>query len=233
MGNDGWVPLWRKSIKNKVRRHDPSAWRLFETLLLIVDHKTGKWDGGRYQLSDLDGSLKPATSYKALLRLQTAKMVTLSSNNKYTTISICNWERYSGFGNTSSNNKVTTRSHSNNNKQLTSTYSNSEQPHQTFFKQKTNKAIQGKYSLQVTNILQLFTDSTGGSFGNALHADAVEELIKLHGYDGVMEMANFGLSLPPKKFQVEINKPVDLGDHWQKLLEIRKGRKDSDELFKY
>jgi hypothetical protein len=92
-----------------MRRYDPTAWRLFETLMLLVDKESGVWQGGRHQLSSADGYLKDSAIYKALLRLKKAKMVTLSSNSRFTTIRICNWSDYQVVGNSSGNNKVTTK----------------------------------------------------------------------------------------------------------------------------
>lgn len=105
----GWVKLHRKALNSDIRRTDPTAWRLFETLLLIVNKSTGSWSGGRHQLAMADGVIKPTTIFKALKRLEKAKMVTLVSNNRYSTIYICNWKEYQSVGNSSSNNKVTTK----------------------------------------------------------------------------------------------------------------------------
>lgn len=107
---NGWIKLHRQLMKNKIFRHDITAWHIFEVLMLSVDKKTAEWSGGRYVLADLCG-LKPTTTYQALKRLEKAKMVTLSSNNKYTSIRICNWKKYQGNGDTSNDIKVTSNGH--------------------------------------------------------------------------------------------------------------------------
>lgn len=109
MNDTTWVKLYRKSLANEVRRRDPTAWRLFETLLLLVDSQTGKWSGGRYQLVDADGYLNSSTIYKALKRLQKRGMILQSSNTRYTEISICKFSNYALNGNTSGKNEVKTR----------------------------------------------------------------------------------------------------------------------------
>lgn len=110
VGNGYWVKLYVKTISNPIWQHDDTAWKMFE-LLLMLAYPTGVWSGGRFQLAELS-KLADTTLYKALKRLKNAEMVTLVSNNKYTTISICNWEKYQGYSNTKdeqqSNNKVTT-----------------------------------------------------------------------------------------------------------------------------
>ena len=119
--NSGWVKLHRQILTNEVFRHDRTAWHIFEVLLVICDGKTGKWSGGRFQLADLCNE-KPVTTYKALKRLEKAKMVTLSSNTKYSEIRICKWADFQKDGNTKreqrSNNAVTTQEHSNKNKEI-------------------------------------------------------------------------------------------------------------------
>lgn len=105
---NGWIKFHKKTIENEMWRNDRTAWHIFEGLLMIVKTETGSWSGGRLQMSQLFG-IKDTTIYKALLRLQKANMVTLSSNNKFSTIHICNWKKYQAVSNNASNNKVTTK----------------------------------------------------------------------------------------------------------------------------
>lgn len=119
--DEGWIKLHRKVLRNKIFRHDPNAWHVFECLLLIVNRNDGTWSGGRFQLAEL-AELKAGTTYKALKRLENAKMVTLVSNNRFTIISISKWSGYQQDGNTLAeqrgNNAVTTGEHYNKNKEL-------------------------------------------------------------------------------------------------------------------
>lgn len=108
MDDDSWVKLYRKSLSNDIRRHDPTAWRLFETLLLLVDSRTGRWSGGIYQLTEADGYLKSNTIYKALNRLVENGMITKKSNTRYSEIHICKFAEYHKTGKTSSKNEVKT-----------------------------------------------------------------------------------------------------------------------------
>lgn len=107
----GWIKLYRKTLNNEVFKYDHTAFHLFVTLLLLVNKDTGKWTGGRFQLTEAC-VMNPSTLYKALKRLESSRLVTLSSNNRFTTVSICKWSQYQGNGNTKgeqqSNNKVTT-----------------------------------------------------------------------------------------------------------------------------
>ena len=73
---------------------DPLAWTLFCYILLSVNRETGKLIAGRFYLAKELG-VKPNTVYKALLRLaKKYKVVTLSSNNRFTEIRVLNWAKY-------------------------------------------------------------------------------------------------------------------------------------------
>lgn len=108
---NGWVKLYRQVANNKIFNHDLTAWHVFEILLIFC--KDGVWEGGRFQLSECC-NLKDGTTYKAIKRLEKAKMVTLSSNNKFTKVEINNWHKFQDTVTLSGNNKVTTKSQQSN-----------------------------------------------------------------------------------------------------------------------
>lgn len=110
----GWIKLHRSVLDNDIYKFDPTAWRIFQHLLLNVDSKKGSCTYGRKQLSLQMGN-NENTTYKALQRLKSAKMVTLTSNNRFTVINICKWSKYQGNGNSPSNNQVTTGEQPSNN----------------------------------------------------------------------------------------------------------------------
>lgn len=93
--DSGWIKLWRKTIENPIFLRDRTAWFIFEWLLLSCNHKTGERTCGRYQLSEVL-EIKPITIYKALKRLEKAKMIILvtSQGQAFTTVKIANWNEY-------------------------------------------------------------------------------------------------------------------------------------------
>lgn len=115
---NGWIKLHRKVLQNKFYVSDPLAFRVFLHLLLTAD-KNGKGSFGRIQLAQQIGC-KDSAIYKAIRRLNAAKMVTQKSNNRFTEYSICKWSEYQGSSNsesnTKSNSEVTTKSQPSNNK---------------------------------------------------------------------------------------------------------------------
>ncbi len=109
--NNGWIKLYRKSKDNPLTR-DFIAWGIFTWIMLTVDRERGEMKIGRFWASEYF-NLNPSTFYKALKRLEKKyKVVTLISNNKYTTIRLLNWAKYQSNEEVvtqSSNNKVTTK----------------------------------------------------------------------------------------------------------------------------
>ncbi len=116
--NEGWIKLHRKLKDNDIFC-DPIAFTLFNWLLLSVNKETGEYKAGRYQLSEIL-KINSNTLYKALKRLEKKyKMVTLTSNNKYTKITLLNWSKYQDRNEIvtqDSNNKVTPGEQQSNNK---------------------------------------------------------------------------------------------------------------------
>jgi len=158
MMNSSWIKLYRKLLNNKELLRDHTGLAVFIWLLLRADYKTGKVETGRFVASQ-DLGMNPNTFYKALTRLRNRKMVTQSSNNRFTTISITNWHQFQGTGNSGGNNKVTTGQQQSNtikevkklrNKELeTVEYLQSESCYQSLYKTFPNideRAIQKKCS---------------------------------------------------------------------------------------
>lgn len=91
--NNGWLKLHRKLQESPIWQ-DPNAWRVFEWLLMNVDYQTGVGTFGRNQIAQGTG-LKPNTAYKVTTRLhEKYQVLSLQSNNKFTTISVLNWAKY-------------------------------------------------------------------------------------------------------------------------------------------
>lgn len=113
--NDGWIKLYRKTVDNEIFIHDPTAWHIFEYLILVADRKTGNRDIGRLQLSNIL-RIKSTTVYQALKRLKKCKMIDIKSNNKYSRIHICNFNNYQNGVDTSNDNRMTTNRQQDDNK---------------------------------------------------------------------------------------------------------------------
>jgi predicted transcriptional regulator len=176
---NGWVKLHRQVIDNDIFRHDPTAWHVFEILLLSADSKTGKWSGGMFQLADLCG-LNRNTLYKAILRLEETGMVNRSVNSRYTVYNISKWSEYQGNGKQSGKQPV-----------------NSQQTASNTLTRSKNKELEilSKDNIAYGNpdINELFSywqERTGIPISSQVKANrnACSNLSKKHGLEGVKKL---------------------------------------------
>lgn len=172
---NGWVKLHRQILDNEFLQNDVTSYIVFTKLLLYVDKKTGSRTSGRYVLESLTG-LKGSTIYKSLKRLEKAGMVTQVSNNKYTTISICNWSHYQGAGNSSGKNEVKTREKQGNTKQ------------EVRIENIVSKDTMAK--AEINEMFDYWLEVTGLPITARIKQNryACNNLIKKHGVDGVKRL---------------------------------------------
>lgn len=114
-GMGGWIKLWRKSVESAAWQ-DADLWRLWSLCLLSANHR-GAWvkvDGlaaavrvepgqfitGRFELyrrlfpKHRRSNPDPKTVWNWLHVLQDMQNLTLKSSNKFTVVTITNWESY-------------------------------------------------------------------------------------------------------------------------------------------
>lgn len=102
----GYVKLWRKIVDSGIINH-PELLQTFIWILVNAAHEPKKVMGvelqpgqlvlGRYVLSAAL-RIKPDAAYKRLKTLSNKKwsMCSLQSSDRYTVVSVCNWESYQG-----------------------------------------------------------------------------------------------------------------------------------------
>lgn len=90
-----YIKLYRSLVDHDTLQNDNTAYILFTKLLLRVDWKTGTIRTGRHKLAAMT-NIPASTCWDALHRLQTDNIVTLRPTGKYTDIEICNWQKYQG-----------------------------------------------------------------------------------------------------------------------------------------
>lgn len=107
MDNQGWIKLYRKIGDHDIIR-DAYGLQIFIWLLIHVDRTTGQYTSGRFVMSEAL-KIKPRTLHKVVTeRLQNRyHLVTLLSDNKKTTFSICKWKSYQESSDIKSDTKVT------------------------------------------------------------------------------------------------------------------------------
>lgn len=94
-----FIKFWESTIENEIWQNDPVAWRIFEYLLVMAyrGKPQGTMRTTRYKIENIV-NVNNSTAYRALARLEKAKMVTTSRTSKFTTVRICNWHKYQGSG---------------------------------------------------------------------------------------------------------------------------------------
>ena len=100
---NGWIKLHRKILESEVASYDGQTFAAFVTLLLRVNFRQGWFQGmpvlpgqmitSREKLAAMWGvSVQRARTI--LHRLELADAITVKSTNRFTLVSVCNWETY-------------------------------------------------------------------------------------------------------------------------------------------
>jgi len=104
--SQGWIKLHRKLLDNAISPKPDYAW-LWVALLLLANHKDNEfiWNNkkiiikkgqlltGRFELSKKTG-ISESKVYRILKYLEIEQQIEQQTNNKYTIITIHNWEQY-------------------------------------------------------------------------------------------------------------------------------------------
>lgn len=189
--DQGWLKFHRKMLDNVFLMQDNTAYIVFTKLLMLANSRTGTYTTGRFQLSE-HTNIKPGTLYKALLRLEDNRLVTLKSNNRFTDIHICNWSKYQSAGNTFSNNTVTTGEQQSNN-----TVTLNKNKKEEVRSNSKELATPRTYGNPEINEMFVYWEQVIGYkiLANVrANRNACSNLVKKHGVDGVRRLVD-GVSL--------------------------------------
>lgn len=115
--NNGYIRLHRKILESGIYKTE-KLFKLAVTLLLLANHKDGKWNGieiprgslvtGRKALSKIT-FMNESGIYKNLKKLENMRFCNIKSNNEFSVISILKYDQYQSNSNNQSNNEVTTK----------------------------------------------------------------------------------------------------------------------------
>lgn len=214
MNDTTWVKLHRKSLYNEIRRHDPTAWRLFETLLLLVDRTTGTWAGGIYQLTEADGYLNSSTIYKALIRLENNEMIVKKSNTRYSEIHICNFVEYHQTGNTSSPNQIQTKSKPSN---TLTRIKNKELRNNSTAKNGVKK--NDEFDSTYLQLNEFWSEKLGRKLSdNKTSRDALKKILKNHTPEQVQYAINGAVYFQGKQYKPQVLSFSSMYEKWDSLL---------------
>jgi hypothetical protein len=105
---NGWIKLHRIALDHGWLR-DPKLWTVWSYCLLRASHKEHKQIVGRQEIMLMPGQfifgrfeaarelrMKPSTLYDILTRVKEAGSIDIKSGNKFSVITVVNWEFYQG-----------------------------------------------------------------------------------------------------------------------------------------
>lgn len=224
---NGWVLLHKKIWSSEVTS-SPYSLSVWIWLLTHAD-ESGVVTCGRNQIAK-ETHIKPET-VRYWLSNFSKKFYTISTiktTNQFSQYQICKWEEYQRKTTKPSTSKLPL-------------IKNKEIPiiekieHKTYFKQPKSRAKGKKGSghiiAQAKEVAVIFQEARGGHYTNTLHLEATVGLLENHGFDRVVEIAEYGLSLPKSNFNPWIDKPIDLADHWARLIELKEGKENVRSAF--
>lgn len=129
---EGWIKLHRKILQWEWYK-TPNMYHLFSHLLLNANHNDGKWQGVAVKRGEVITGLKSLSANTGIStrslrtcieRLKSTGEVTAKTTNKYSIITICNYEDYQFIENINDkqsdsqpDNQTTIKRQSNDNKQ--------------------------------------------------------------------------------------------------------------------
>ena len=123
--HNGFIALHRKLLQNPIF-DNPNLLKMWLWCLLkathtehkqligleVIELKKGQFITGRFSGAN-ELKVNESTWYKHIKLLEQLEMITLKSNNKYTVVSVVNWELYQ-VDKKENNNKITTKEQQNN-----------------------------------------------------------------------------------------------------------------------
>ena len=206
--NGGWIKLHRQTLNNEVFRHDPTAWRVFEVLLLLADKKNAEWSGGLFQLVGYTGIKKDAL-YKAVKRLEQSEMITRRVNTKYTVYRICKWSDFQG----------------NETGSVNAEYTESKTPVKREYTQSktlTRKRIENKNKEEssVFDELNTFWSEAGGRrlSDNKTARSSLNKLLKEHSVDEIKFAIKGAVYFQGMKYKPQVMSFASLYEKWDNLV---------------
>lgn len=150
-------------------------------------------------------------------------IIAIKSTNKFSIVTILNWQKYQRpYAIKTDNHTTTTRQPLATNKEKEYKKEIPIERKEEFKSNFKQQPIKGKIGQamkgQVSKIIKLFEDNRAGTYNNTLHTEPIAQLIQKHGFDLVYEKAEEALALPKSDFNPWFDKPIDLADHFDWLV---------------
>ena len=189
-----WIKIYRSLLEWEWYNNSKMV-HLFIHLLLKANHRPGKWQGmeikrgqlvtGRKKISTETG-ISEQSVRTCLKRLESTNEITIKSTNKFSIITICNYEHYQqrNIGNNQPTNQQLTNNQPTTNQQLTTNKNIKNIKNE---KNKRSPSNSVEFSAEVINLAKKFRNTlperlwpTNGQKERWL--DVIDKCIRLDGY---------------------------------------------------
>lgn len=196
----GYVKLYRSIDENELLANDNTCYVVFGKLLTHADRYTGTYRTGRFKLAALC-NMKPTTVYAALKRLESSTMIRQVSDNRMTTVHICNWQKYQQPNDTT----VTSHRRANDTKQ----------------EREREREIDTKVSIHEKDVSEAFSswsELTGKTMrAEKSNARSIKRLIKENGIESVLRAIQGAVYYQSKEYRPKIFSFNTLEKKWTEL----------------
>ena len=221
--DNGWIKLHRK-IKWWEWYKDNNTKSLFFHLLVEANHNPQKWRGhlidngqavvGRKQLSK-DLGISEQSIRTSIKRLKSTSEITIKSTNKFSIITIVNWEQYQGKPQKSTSKPTSTLTINQpaTNQQLTTNKNN-----------KNNKNVKkliiaGKPANRINQLMNLFYKINPTiNWGNKTQRKALDDIVKKLGFEKSERTIKYALKVQGELYAPTITTPLQLKNKLGDLL---------------
>lgn len=228
MNNQGWIKLHRK-LSEKCWSNKPNFITLWIHLLLNANHKSkefiwnnkiiiikpGQFITGRDKLAKITG-INRSTIDRILTSFEREHQIEQQKTNKFRLITIVNWEEYQ-------------QNEPQNEQQVSNKRATSEHKQEyNNDNNDNNNNIYSELSSQINDIFKIFYDTINRNinFGNKTQRKAVEDMIRLQGFEKVKKVAEFACKAHGQKYAPIITTPSQLKDKWSALEAWAKNKKE-------
>ncbi len=204
----GYIKLYRAIDDNELLANDNTCYIVFNRLLTHADRFTGAYKTGRFKLAALC-NLKPTTLYAALKRLESSTMIRQRSDNKMTTIYICNWGKYQQ----DSDSTVTGQRSFNDTKQ-------EREKEREYIDTKVSISKSSEDKDEIDSIFDTWKEVTGRAVvasKRQAYRKIVAKLIKEQGVDSVRVAIVAANYYRDKQYRPDVYNFVDMDKKWDKL----------------
>ena len=219
---NGFITIHRKMLKWRWYQKSEMV-HLFIHLLLSANHEKGEWQGyilergqlitGRLSLSENTG-ISQQTVRTCLTRLKSTNEITIKSTNKFSIITIVNYNQYQDKKEKSTNKSTSklTNNQPTTNQQLTTNNNVNNDNNEN------NIHITSEPSSPVNQIMDIFYKINPAlNWGNKTQRGAIDWMVNKFGIEEVVKMAEYACSVQGEQYAPVITTPLQFKDKLAQL----------------